>query len=228
MDVKDRISANLQRIRSNIEAAARRAGRDVSSVKLLPVTKKRSEEEIRALLSLGPDEFGESYTEEILRRFPPFPDVRWHYIGHLHRKHTNKIVGNVEMIHSVADERLLRKVDFTAGQKELVQKVLLEVNVSGEDVKQGFTPGKVVELYRDGVLAELPNIEMMGLMTMAPFVTDEAVIRPVFCSLRELLGELNSGFDAGLTELSMGMTNDYEIAVEEGATIVRIGTAIFE
>jgi pyridoxal phosphate enzyme (YggS family) len=227
-DCKDRIISNLEAIQSNIETVAGRVNRDHTEIMLLPVTKKRSEEEIRTLMSLGRDEFGESYTEEIVRRFPVFPEVKWHFIGHLHRKHTNKIVGNVVMIHSVANERLLRKVDFTAGQKELKQRVLLEVNVSGEEVKQGFTPADVEGLYRDGIVAELPNIHVMGLMTMAPFVTDEAVIRPVFRGLRELLGKLNAEFKAGLRELSMGMTNDYEIAVEEGATIVRIGTAIFE
>ena len=228
LDSTDRIGKNLQAIRANIEEAARRSGRDPEDIHLLPVTKKRSEEEIRALMSLGPNEFGESYTEEIVRRFPVFPDVRWHFIGHLHRKHTNKIVGNVVMIHSLANERLLRKVDFTAGQKEIRQKVLLEVNVSGEDVKQGFTAADAKRLYNDGIVAELKNIQIVGLMTMAPFVTDEAVIRPVFKGLRELLEELNKEFDAALTELSMGMTNDYEIAVEEGASMVRIGTAIFE
>lgn len=227
-DGKDRIISNLEAIHDNINAAAERVERDHMEIMLLPVTKKRSEDEIRALMSLGPDEFGESYTEEIVRRFPVFPEVKWHYIGHLHRKHTNKIVGNVVMIHSVANERLLRKVDFTAGQKELEQKVLLEVNVSGEDVKQGFTPSVVQDLYKNGIFSELPNIQVVGLMTMAPFVTDEAVIRPVFRGLRELLEKLNVEYDAGLKELSMGMTNDYEIAVEEGATIVRIGTAIFE
>jgi len=105
---------------------------------------------------------------------------------------------------------------------------LLEVNVSGEDVKQGFSPGNVEDLFSGGVLSGLKNVRVLGLMTMAPYTGDEKVIRPVFSGLRELLKRLNSQFDAGLTELSMGMTNDYELAVEEGATIVRVGTAIFE
>jgi len=224
----DNIRSNLNALLNNFDKAAARSGRDPDEIVLLPVTKKRSYGEVQELLDLGLNEFGESYTEEIVKRFEEFPQVKWHYIGHLHRKNTNKIVGNVVNIHSIANERLLRKVDFTAGQKGLVQNVMLEVNVSGEEVKQGFTPGEVKRLYSDGVLSELSHVKLTGLMTMAPFVNDEAIIRPVFAGLKELLQELNSDFTAGLKELSMGMTNDYEIAIEEGATVVRVGTAIFE
>lgn len=228
LDTRTRLEQNLHTILNNINEACKRSGRDPKEVTFLPVTKKHPAIQLQVLIEKGHNTFGESYTEEIVRRFQDFPDVKWHYIGHLHRKHTNKIVGNVELIHSIANLPLLEKVNFTADQKGIIQDVLLEVNVSGEDFKQGFSPEQVKTLFEEKVPEGLPNVNIKGLMTMAPYTEDDALIRPVFSGLKDLLDELNSTFGLGLTELSMGMTNDYEIAVEEGATIVRIGTAIFQ
>jgi PLP dependent protein len=222
-----RIKANIEKIKANIAAACTRANRDPATVFFLPVTKKRPKEELDALRDLGYHEFGESYTEDILERFKEFDDITWHYIGHLHKKHTNKIVGNVTMIHSVASEELLRKVDFTAGEKHLVQDILIEVN-SGEQQKQGFEPDEVRALFQKEVFKGLPNVRVRGLMTMAPLVDDPQKVRPVFAAMKALRNGLNKDFHLDLKELSMGMTNDYIVAVEEGATIVRIGTAVFE
>lgn len=222
-----RIKANIEKIKANISAACARASRDPASVFFLPVTKKRGKEELDALRAIGFHEFGESYTEDILERFREFDDITWHYIGHLHKKHTNKIVGNVTLIHSIASEELLRKVNFTAKEKNLVQDILIEIN-SGEEQKQGFEPDQVRALYRDGILKTLPNVRVRGLMTMAPLADDPNTVRPVFEAMRALRDGLNRDFHLDITQLSMGMSNDYVVAVEEGATIVRIGTAVFE
>jgi len=222
-----RIKANIDKIKANIAAACKRSGRDPAAVFFLPVTKKRAKEELDVLRDLGYHEFGESYTEDIIERFKEFDDITWHYIGHLHKKHTNKIVGNVTLIHSVASEELLRKVNFTAREKHIVQDILLEIN-SGEEQKQGFEPDEVRDLFRMDILKALPDVKVRGLMTMAPLVEDPNSVRPVFAAMRKLREELNRDQSADLKELSMGMTNDYAVAVEEGATIVRIGTAVFE
>ena len=226
-EAASRIKANIEKITANIAAACTRANRDQASVFFLPVTKKREKEELDALRALGYSEFGESYTEDIIVRFKEFDDISWHFIGHLHKKHTNKIVGNVTLIHSIASEELLRKVDFTAKEKNLVQDILIEVN-SGEEQKQGFEPDEVRALFQNGILKTLPNVRVKGLMTMAPLADDPNAVRPVFAAMRKLRDDLNRDYSAGLKELSMGMTNDYAVAVEEGATIVRIGTGVFE
>lgn len=226
-ETESRIKANVEKIKANIAAACAKAGRDPATVFFLPVTKKRELEELETLKALGFSEFGESYTEDILERFKEFDDITWHYIGHLHKKHTNKIVGNVSMIHSVASEELLRKVNFTAGEKHLVQDILIEVN-SGEEQKQGFEPDEVRAMFQKDILKTLPNVKVKGLMTMAPLVEDPQKVRPVFAAMRALRDGLNKDFHLDLKELSMGMSNDYVVAVEEGATIVRIGTAVFE
>lgn len=221
--------SNIKSIQDRIDAASERGGRDPANVKLLIVTKKRAVEDLQALYDQEFRYWGESYTEEILQRFQQMPqdDLQWHFIGHLHRKHVNKIVGKVEMIHSVANQKLLEKIDNNAKGKNILQKICLEVNVSGEEQKQGFTPDQVRELYISGLMDGIGYASVQGLMTMAPFTEDEQVIRQTFQGLRDLRDELNDQYAAALFELSMGMSNDYELAVEEGATIVRVGTAIF-
>jgi len=225
---RDNIEITLREIRAGIEKHSERVDRDPSSVRLVVVTKTHGTDTIRLLAGLGEKDLGESYVDEFRVKYPECRslDLRWHFIGHLFRKHTPKVVGKAALIHSVDTLRLARKIDLTAGQMEVRQDVLLQVNTSGEDRKQGFSPEELLARELIEELKVLGNIEVKGLMTMAPYTDDEAVLRSCFGGLRECMEELRerSGWD--LRELSMGMSGDYGIAVEEGATMVRIGTAI--
>ncbi|MDP6156314.1 MAG: YggS family pyridoxal phosphate-dependent enzyme [Candidatus Thermoplasmatota archaeon] len=224
----DNLKTSLDTVRAKIARHCEISGRPSSSVCLIAVTKTHPHEVISLLSQLGVGDVGESYVDEFKVKFPCFPagDVRWHFIGHLYRKHTPKVVGKAELIHSVDSLRLARKIDFTAGQLGVIQKILLQVNTSGEGTKQGFTPDslKGTEFLKEFSLFE--NVEIKGLMTMAAFTLDEAIVRQSFRLLRETRDKLTEMTTWKLSELSMGMTNDYGIAIEEGATMVRIGTGL--
>lgn len=197
---------------------------------LVAVSKTVGVEEIRHAYSLGIRDFGENRVQSALPKIEALrgdcPDIHWHMIGHLQRNKVKFVVGNFDLVHGVDSLRLAEEISARAASLGLVQKILLEVSISGEEAKFGLTPGEVREMAP--ALKGLGNIDVVGLMTMAPFDVGEDVVRPVFAGLRELRDEINDS-DAGLNleHLSMGMTDDYEIAVEEGATIVRIGRAIF-
>ncbi len=226
MSVED----NLEKIYEKIANAARRAGRNSADVTLVAVTKTRSLPEIRAAHAAGIKNFGENRIQEAQEKVPFLRSeftATWHMIGHLQRNKVKYAVEMFDMIHSVDSERLVREIDKRCAQAERVMPILLEVNVSGEESKYGLTPATVKQVVE--VAVDLPHVELRGLMTMAPLVADTEEVRPVFQRLRELRDELAQQYaTANWQHLSMGMTDDFEVAVEEGATIVRIGRAIFE
>ena len=216
------ISAAIQSVRERIERACGRAGRDPSSVQLIAVSKGHSEEAIRAAHSAGMHVFGENYAQELAAKasaLGDLPDIRWRFIGHLQRNKIKLIERARATVDTVDSVRLAEALSARAAASGRAVEVLLQVNIGDEAQKSGCGPEEVPQLV-DAVRA-LPSVSLRGLMTVAPHLDDLEAIRPFFAKLREL-AEAH-----GLPELSMGMTHDLEPAVEEGATILRIGTAIF-
>ncbi|MCA9079177.1 MAG: YggS family pyridoxal phosphate-dependent enzyme [Planctomycetaceae bacterium] len=218
---------NLDRVEEQIARACERAGRPRESVQLLAVTKYVPTSAIGALQQLGIRHCGESRPQQLLQRAVQFPGLRWDLIGQLQRNKVRHVLPFVRLIHSVDSLRLLERIDQVANELKLRPRVLLEVNVSGEESKQGFTPTQLHEQWPQ--LTELAHVEISGGMTMAPAVASETAIRDVFRGLRELCDELQQRSpQLQLTELSMGMSGDFELAIEEGATLVRLGSVLFE
>jgi len=223
------LSAIAQRyeiVRRQVADASDHAGRDASGVRIVAVTKYVGIPEIREAIAVGIEDFGENRVQEFTGKYGLFPDVRWHFIGTLQTNKVKDVVGKAYLIHSVDREKLLRAVDRKAAESGVVQPVLLQVNVSGEESKHGLLAREVADVLAEA--AGMENVEVRGLMTMAPYGRPDEV-RWVFRELRELRDSLRTSAPNGveLDELSMGMTNDFRVAVEEGATIVRVGRAIF-
>ena len=214
------IADNLRRVRERVAAACERAGRSPDEVTIVGVGKTFPPEAIAEACRAGLADIGENRVQEALRKIPLVEahglHPRWHLVGHLQTNKAKTAVSLFAIIHSVDSLHLAEALSKRADQPV---PVLLEVNVAGEASKFGFAPEEVAQAYRR--IAALPNLDLQGLMTVAPFVTDPEEVRPVFRRLRELRDEL------GLRELSMGMTDDFEVAIDEGATMVRIGRAIF-
>lgn len=220
------IAENLAAVRARIEAAAARAGRNAAGVQLIAVSKTIPPEIMSEAVAEGVTTFGESRVQEAKAKIPQLPGkLQWHLIGHLQTNKAREAVELFQMIHSVDSIRLARELDKCAGQPSLTVPVLLECNVSGESTKFGFKPDEVMEMLAE--LNALRRLEIRGLMTMAPFFEDPQEARPTFSALRELRDQLQQRHGIPLPALSMGMTNDFEVAIEEGATMVRVGTAIF-
>jgi len=224
------LAANLQRVQDRIAAAAARAGRDPAEVTLVPVTKTVPADTIRIAYGLGLRVFGENRVQEARAKaaaLTDLPDLHWHLVGHLQRNKAKVAVDLFDVIHSVDSVRLAQALSRRATQAGCPVPVLLEVNVAGEATKFGFTPAEV--LTAAPTIVSLPGLAVWGLMTMAPFVSDPETVRPVFRQLRALRDDLARQHPAhSWHHLSMGMTDDFEVAIEEGATMVRIGRAIFE
>ena len=225
----ERILANLREVTGRIAAAAGRAGRDRDAVRVVAVTKTVGVEAIRMLVGAGQTDIGENRAQQIRDRNRELEGtaVRWHMIGRLQRNKVKYVVPACAMIHSVDSLPLAEEIAQRAAAAGAAATCLLEVNVAGEDRKAGVAPDDAVTLAER--VAALDGIDLAGLMTMAPLVDDPETVRPVFAALRELMERINREADLPrpLTDLSMGMTQDYEVAVEEGATIVRIGSALF-
>ncbi len=224
------IAANVAEIRRRIAAAAVRSGRAADAVRLIAVTKYADPEEIRALVAAGCTELGESRPQRLWERAAELSDlpIHWHMIGQLQRNKVGRTIPLVTMVHSVDRRRLAEAINAEAGAPGLVVPVLLEVNISGEAAKTGFAPAEIGTLLPK--LLELKNIEIRGLMCIAGLEGGDAEARREFAALRALREQLQArcGDAADLDELSMGMSGDFEIAIEEGATMVRIGSALFE
>lgn len=220
------IAARFESIRRQVADAADVAGRDPADVAIVAVTKTVGIEEIRSAVEAGLCDFGENRVQEFLGKYGLFPDVRWHFIGTLQTNKVKDVVGKASLIHSVDSVRLLDEIQRRADAADVVQPVLLQVNVSGEASKHGFEVDEVREALVES--SAMPNVTVRGLMTMAPFGRPEDA-RWVFRELKELRDSLRemplNGVE--LDELSMGMTNDFRVAVEEGSTLVRVGRAIF-
>jgi pyridoxal phosphate enzyme (YggS family) len=220
------IEQNLADVGCRIQAAADRAGRDPADVQLVVVTKNRAIDEIRRVLDAGPCILGENRVQEALDKMPALPDdTVWHMIGHLQRNKAKQAVRHFAMIHSLDSLRLAEALQRAAANADLTVDTLVEVNVAGEQTKFGLADDGVLPLLK-AVAASLDRLRVRGLMTLAPYVDDPETVRPVFRRLRALRGRLEAeGF--ALPHLSMGMTQDFEVAIEEGASMVRVGTAIF-
>ena len=222
------LEENLKKVQENIVLAAKRAGRNPDDITLIAVSKTKPAEMIKEVYDCGVREFGENKVQEILQKseFLP-PDISWHMIGHLQRNKVKAVIGRAKLIHSVDSVRLAEEISKQAFNSGIVVNILLEVNVAGEETKYGFRPDELNDIFPK--IAALPNIFIRGLMTSAPFVADPEDNRIYFRQLKQLCVDLrNKNIDnTSMDVLSMGMTNDYEVAVEEGATCVRVGTAIF-
>lgn len=220
------LEQRIQQIQQRMVAAAERAGRNAGEISLLPATKKQSVETLRLLLDYGLNHFGENRVQEALPKLSALPpNVVWDFIGGLQSNKARQVVGKFDMIHSVDSVKLAQEINKRASQRGLNQKILLEINVGGEAGKHGIAPEDTLDLLQQ--VNALDHIEVHGLMTVPPFRENVEDVRPFFRKLRELRDELEQQEGYGLPVLSMGMTHDFEIAIEEGATIVRVGTAIF-
>jgi pyridoxal phosphate enzyme (YggS family) len=235
---RKQLAGNLQRVRENIAAAAARTRRDPASIQLVAVTKAADLDDIKNLVELGVVDLGENRVQQLTarsdevrewlarRRKEAPPPVRWHMIGHLQRNKVRDVIAPAQMIHSVDSLRLAEEISTRAGREGRVIDILLEVNCSLEPQKFGVAVGAAGHLAEQ--VATLPALRLLGLMTMAPFASDPEKARPTFVRLREMFEEMRDERIGGkdFRHLSMGMTQDYPVAVEEGATILRIGTAL--
>lgn len=222
----NQVAVGYEAVRRHVADAADHAGRTADSIRIVAVTKHVGVPEVTEALDAGIIDLGENRVQEFIGKYGLFPHARWHFIGSLQTNKVKDIVGKTHLIHSVDRVKLLHRIEQSASAAEIAQAILLQVNVSGEDSKHGFLTRDVAEVL--GEASQMDSVEVRGLMTMAPYQRPEDV-RWVFRELRELRDSLRTEGPNGvkLDELSMGMTNDYRVAVEEGATIVRIGRAIF-
>jgi pyridoxal phosphate enzyme (YggS family) len=220
------LSDNLQRIQERIRSACQRAGRAPESVVLQAVSKNQPPEAVRAAAGLGLTIFGENRVQEAKVKIPQCPGrLRWHMIGHLQSNKCRDAVHFFEMIQGVDSLSLAQEIDKCADKAAKTMPILLEVNVAGESSKFGYGPQQLLAELEQ--INALKKIEIHGLMTIAPYSLDPEKARPVFRKLRELKVQCEQILGAPLPQLSMGMSGDFEIAIEEGATFVRIGTALF-
>ena len=224
MSTKDR----FKRVRAELEQVCREAGRDPNEVVLVAVSKTVGPEDVALALEGGATDFGENRPDQLMQKADAFPQARWHFIGNIQSRRIRDIVGRATLIHSLFEERHARKIDQVAAEQGIVQDVLIEVNVSGEESKSGLAPADVAGML--AVCDELPNVRVRGLMTMAPRA-DEQAVQETFSGLAKLRDELRAGMSdqraAEFTELSMGMSEDWPQAIAHGATLVRIGRAVF-
>lgn len=224
----EEIAANLQTVRNNIAEACKRAGRNPEEVQLCAVSKRKPVQDMRAAMQAGQLLFGENYVQELRDKYEVLQDAcTFHMIGHLQRNKVKYLMGKVSLIHSVDSLELAEQIDKEAAKSGLVMDVLLEVNAAGEESKWGFAPEETMEAAR--AVGSLPHVRVRGLMTSAPYTEDPESNRVYFRTMKTLQEQLTaSGYDGVLADtLSMGMTGDYVVAVEEGATLVRVGTGIF-
>jgi pyridoxal phosphate enzyme (YggS family) len=231
------LEANLRAVRDRIAAAAARAGRDSKEITLVAVTKTQSPDMMRAAYDLGLRDFGENRVEEAEEKVNHLPaKIRWHMIGHIQSRKAKRVLPIFDFIHSIDSLKLARRLDRRCADFPAPFPVLLEFNVSGEASKYGFSaarwevgnavPAALMEEIEE--IVSLPHLQVDGLMTMAPIVSHAEEARPVFLRLQKLRNAMRAAFpQTDWKHLSMGMTDDFEVAIEEGATIIRVGRAIF-
>jgi pyridoxal phosphate enzyme (YggS family) len=220
------IEENVERVRARMRAAAERAGRLPDDVQLIAISKTHPAESIRAAHAAGLDTFGESRVQEARAKIPDLPSsLHWHFVGHLQKNKIRHALPLFEFFHSVDSLALAADLDRIADEEGAHPRVLLEVNVSGEGSKFGFAPDRL-RADMEGLMA-FSRLTIEGLMTIPPLAPEAEGSRRFFAQLRDLRDQLEKEYSMRLAELSMGMTNDFEIAIEEGATLVRVGTAIF-
>ena len=220
------IAENLERVREQIASAAAHSGRSADDVELVAITKTHPAEKVREAVEAGQTLFGESRVQEARIKIPELSsNIRWHFVGHLQKNKVRQALPLFEMIHSVDSLVLAEDINRVAEEEGLYPKVLLEVNVAGEGSKFGFALGELRSQME--ALLELPRLSIEGLMCIPPLAVESELSRKFFVQVRELRESLETQFNMKMPQLSMGMTQDFPIGVEEGATLVRVGTAIF-
>src|SRR5437762_1683138 len=220
------IADNLERVREQIAQATGKAGRSIDDVELVAISKTHDAVKVREAIEAEQSLFGESRVQEARVKIPELPsNLRWHFVGHLQKNKIRHALPLFELIHSVDSLALAQDVNRIAEEEGLHPRVLLEVNVAGEGSKFGFDPEKL-RAEMESLLA-LPRLSILGLMCIPPIADEAEASRKYFVALRELRDRVQPEFHVDLAQLSMGMTQDYGVAVEEGATLVRVGTAIF-
>jgi pyridoxal phosphate enzyme (YggS family) len=220
------IAQNLAAVRSAIAAACRKVGRDEKEVRLVAVSKTVDVARLREAVAAGQKIFGENYLQEAKDKIAALGDkLSWHLVGRLQTNKAKAAVELFDLIHGVDRVKLALALEAAAARLHRVQDVLIQINQGGEDTKSGVAPAAALELVQE--VARLPHLRLLGLMTMPPWFADPEAVRPYFRALRGLRGRLRDVSGLSLAELSMGMSGDFAVAVEEGATLVRVGTAIF-
>ncbi len=222
------LKENLAMVTEEIKEACLKVGRDPSEVTLIAVSKTKPNEDLVEIYDAGCRDFGENKVQEMAKKMEDLPnDIRWHMIGHLQRNKVKYIIDKVELIHSVDSYRLAEEINIQAKKRGIVVPILVEVNIAAEESKFGVSREDTIELVKQ--IASLDGISIKGLMTIAPYVVDSEENRPYFRKIRELSVDIErENIDnVSMSVLSMGMTGDYQVAIEEGATMVRVGTGIF-
>ena len=222
------ILENLEEVNKRILSACEKAGRDPKEVTLIAVSKTKPASMIEEAYGAGVRDFGENKVQELCEKHKELPqDIKWHMIGHLQRNKVKQIIGKTVLIHSVDSLRLAEQIEEEAGKQDLIIDILLEINVAEEDSKFGFKLAEAESAILK--IATFPHVRIKGLMTIAPFVENSEENRSVFKKLRQFYVDMQrKNIDnVSMSLLSMGMTGDYEVAIEEGATLVRVGTGIF-
>ena len=226
------VTERVAEVKEKVEQACQRAGREMEDITIMAATKGRSVAEIVEAVNAGISDVGENYVQELLDKKGEldeagYSDIRWHAIGHLQRNKVRYVVPICDQIHSVDSLRLAQEIDRRAARIGKVQAVLLEINIAGEESKFGIAPEQAPQLAEQ--IMELEHLQLRGLMTMPPYTDNPEDSRPLFKALRDLAEQLvGRGLPSeAMSELSMGMSGDYEVAIEEGATIIRLGTVLF-
>ncbi len=222
------VTENLKEVRKKIEEACRTAGRDPDEVTLIAVSKTKPVSLLQEAYDAGARCFGENKVQEIMDKYPQLPsDIQWHMIGHLQRNKVKYIVDKAALIHSVDSLRLAQTIEEEAAKHNIRVPILIEVNVAEEETKFGLKTEEVLPLVQ--AVSAFPHVEIRGLMTIAPYVNDPEDNRGIFRELKKLSVDIAAKNinNVTMSVLSMGMTGDYEVAVQEGATMVRVGTGIF-
>lgn len=222
------IKKNLENVRRRIKEACGESGRSVEDVRLIAVSKTKPLPALEEAYACGCRDFGENKVQELVEKYEALPkDIRWHMIGHLQRNKVKYIVDKVFLIHSVDSLRLAQEIEKEAAKHGKTVNILIEVNVAGEESKFGVTPEGVFALVKE--IAKMPHIRVKGLMTIAPYVEDAVENKPYFEKIKKIYVDIiHKNIDnVFMEELSMGMTGDYEVAISEGATYIRVGTGIF-
>jgi pyridoxal phosphate enzyme (YggS family) len=220
------LGERLAAVRARIDAAARRAGRDPAAVRLIAATKTVAAPRVAEIVALGVRDLGENRVQEAVGKAAGLPpEVRWHLIGHLQTNKAARAASLFDVVHSVDSERVAEALSARRPEEMAPLEVLIEVELTGIAGHTGLAPERLAEVA--AAVASMPRLRLQGLMTMAPWVSELEAARPTFARLRTLRDELEQRLGRQLPELSMGMSNDFEVAVEEGATMVRTGTALF-
>lgn len=225
---EEMLKENLENVEEKIQEACRRSGRKREDITLIAVSKTKPIETLQHAYDLGVRVFGENKVQELSEKYDALPDdIHWHMIGHLQRNKIKYIIGKTELIHSVDSLRLAEAIEKEAAKRNLTVDVLMEVNIAREESKFGLLPEEVDEFIEK--VQKLPHLQVKGLMTIAPFVENPEENREVFAQLKKLSVDIatKNAHNITMSILSMGMTNDYQIAIEEGATMIRVGTGIF-